>query len=97
MRWKDTERRNEPRVPVNFTGRLKLLDPVTSVGPPHDVKVIEISRNGLRVRAPRYLIPKSLIQIRFGGKGMLGEVRYCVKTESEYYAGIKQVQDFPSS
>ena len=96
-RWKDNERRSEPRIPVNFPGRLKLLDPLTSVGPPHDVEVIEISRKGFKIRTPRYLIPKSLVQIRFGGKAMLGEVRYCVKTDSAHQAGIKQVQDFPSS
>ena len=37
--WKGPERRGEPRIPVKFPGRLKLLDPLTSVGPPHDVEV----------------------------------------------------------
>jgi hypothetical protein len=96
-RWKGPERRREPRIPVSFPGRLKLLDPVTSVGPPHHVHVIEISRNGLKVRTPRYLIPKTLIQIHFNGRSTLGEVRYCVKSEPEYFAGIKLVQNFPST
>lgn len=80
--WKGVERRIEPRVSVSFPGRLKLLDPVTSVGPPHDVLVIEISRNGLKIRTPRYLIPKTLVQIHFNGKSTLGEVRYCNRTGS---------------
>ena len=92
--WEGPERRSEARVAVDFAGRLKLLDPVTSVGPPHDVRVIEISRSGLKIRTPRFLIPKTLVQIRFNGKVMLGEVRYCNKRELEYHAGIKQVQDF---
>ncbi|MGA3186807.1 MAG: PilZ domain-containing protein [Bryobacteraceae bacterium] len=95
--WKGPERRSEPRVPVNFLGRLKLLDPVTSVGPPHDVQVVEISRKGLKVRTPRYLIPKTLVQIRFNGKTLLGQVRYCIRAEPEYYAGIEEVPDFPSA
>jgi hypothetical protein len=95
IQWTGPERRGEPRVPVSFPGRLKLLDPVTSVGPPHDVLVTEISRNGLKVRTPRYLIPKTLVQIRFNGETVLGEVRYCTKLESGYDAGIKVVQDFP--
>ena len=95
-RWKGPERRGEPRIPVSFPGRLKLLDPVTSVGPPHHVQVVEISRNGLKVRTPRYLIPKTLIQIHFNGKSTLGEVRYCVKMDPEFLAGIKAVQDFPT-
>jgi hypothetical protein len=97
MQWTGPERRGEPRVAVNVVGRLKLLDPVTSVGPPHDVRVVEISRNGLKIRTPRFLIPKTLVQIRFDGKPVLGEVRYCTKVGSEYQAGIKQIQDFPGA
>lgn len=95
--WKGPERRSEPRVRVRFTGRLKLLDPLTSVGPPHDVEVIEISRSGLKIRTPRYLILKTLVQIRFNGKAALGEVRYCIKADPGYYAGVKLVQDFPGT
>ena len=95
--WKGPERRSEPRVPVSFPGRLKWLDPVTSVGPPHDVHVIEISRNGLKIRTPRFLIPNTLIQIHFNGKAMLGKVVYCQKLDPGFHAGIRQVQDFPSA
>jgi putative zinc finger protein/PilZ domain-containing protein len=95
--WKGPEHRGEPRVPVNFPARLKLLDPVTSVGPPHEVEVIEMSRGGLKIRTPRYLILKTLVQIRFNGKSALGEVRYCVKNDPGYDAGIKLVPDFPGS
>ncbi|MGA3188786.1 MAG: PilZ domain-containing protein [Bryobacteraceae bacterium] len=94
--WRGAEGRAEPRVAVDFPARLKLLDPVTSVGPPHDVRVIEISRTGLKVHTSRLLLPKTLVQVRFNGKAVLGEVRYCMKVESEYHAGIKQVPDFPS-
>jgi hypothetical protein len=96
LQWKGPERRGEPRVPVSFLGRLKLLDPVTSVGPPHDVEVIEISRNGLKIRTPRFLTPKTLVQIRFNGKAVLGEIRYCIKSESQYFAGMKLTTDFPT-
>lgn len=95
--WKGPELRSEPRVPVRFAARLKLLDPVTSVGPPHDVQVIEISRSGLKIHTPRYLILKTLVQIRFNGRSILGEVRYCVRLEPGYHAGIRLVPDFPDS
>lgn len=96
VQWTGPERRSEPRVPVDYPGRLKWLDPVTSVGPPHDVQVIQISRGGLRIRTPRYLIPKTLVQIHFNGAAVLGSVIYCVRTEAGYHAGIKLTQDFPS-
>jgi hypothetical protein len=95
--WKGPERRSEPRIPVNFTGRLKLLDPLTSVGPPHDVRVIEISRNGLKIHTPRFLIQKTLVQIHFNGKSVLGQVKYCTKAEGGgYLAGLQQRKDFDS-
>jgi hypothetical protein len=97
VQWTGPERRSEPRVPVSFPGRLKLLDPVTSVGPPHDALVIEISRSGLKIRTPRYLIPKTLVQIHFNGKAVLGQVKYCIRTDSGFDAGIKLVQDFPGT
>jgi hypothetical protein len=92
----DSERRGEPRATVSQPGRLKLLDPLTSVGPAHDVEVIEVSTGGLKIRTPRQLIAKALVQIRFEGKSVLGVVRYCVKTESAYEAGIELKPDFPS-
>jgi hypothetical protein len=70
---------------------------VTSARPPHDVQVIEISRTGLKILMPRYLIPKTLIQIHFNGKAMLGKVAYCEKLDTGYHAGIRQVQDFLSA
>jgi hypothetical protein len=95
--WQGPERRREPRVKVSYPGRLKLLDPVTSVGPPHDVHVIEISRSGLKIRTPRFLITKTLVQIRFNNQSALGEVRYCIKQEVGYHAGVKLVKDFPGA
>lgn len=95
-RWDGPERRSEPRVPVNVVGHLKLLDPVTSVGPPHDVQVIEISRRGLKMHTPRFIIPKTLVQIRFNDQVTLAECRYCIRIASGgYHAGLRQLKDFP--
>jgi Putative zinc-finger/PilZ domain len=91
-----TERRVEPRATISQPGRLKLLDPLTSVGPAHDVQVVEVSEGGLKIRTPRQLLPKALVQIRFEGKSVLGVVRYCITTEAGYEAGIELRPDFPS-
>jgi PilZ domain/Putative zinc-finger len=97
VQWNGPERRAEPRIPVSFPGRLKQLDPVTSGGPPHEVEVIDISNNGLKIRTSRHLIPKTLVQIRFKGQAVLGEVRYCIKTEHAFLAGVKLIEDFPET
>jgi len=95
LQWKGEDKRVEPRIPVNFPGRLKLLDPLTSIGPPHDVVVLELSRSGLKVRTLRFLIPRTLVQLRFNNKTVLAEVRYCEKKESSYEAGFEIKKDFP--
>ncbi len=95
--WKGPEKRQEPRIRVSFSGRLKLLDPVTSIGPPHDVRVIEISRGGLKIQTLRYLIPNTLVQVHFNGSATLGKVRFCIRSENGYTAGIERVQDFQSA
>jgi hypothetical protein len=42
------------------------------------------------------MVPKTLVQVRLPGKITLAEVRYCLKTDSGYYVGLKQVPDFPA-
>ncbi|HVO97157.1 MAG TPA: PilZ domain-containing protein [Bryobacteraceae bacterium] len=90
LKWEGPEHRGEPRIPVDFKAHLKMLDPLTSVGPPHDVQVIEMSRSGLKVRTPRFLIPKTVVQVRLNNKMLLAEVRYCEKKESGYEAGLQR-------
>jgi hypothetical protein len=94
--WTGPERRQEPRVSVNFQGRLKRLDPITSVGPPHDVQVLDSSKGGVKIRTPRSLIPNTLVQVHFNGTATLGKVKYCIKADSGYFAGVQWVQDFPT-
>jgi hypothetical protein len=91
-----SERRGGPRAPVSIPGRLKLLDPLTSVGPAHAVEIVDMSAGGLKIRTPRHLIPKTLVQIGYEGKAVLGVVQYCSKAESGYHAGIELKPDFPS-
>ena len=50
----------------------------------------------MKIRTPRYLITKTLVQILMKDIAVLGEVRYCIRADSEYYAGIRLTADFPS-
>ena len=94
--WCSAERRIEPRVPIGAPAKIKLLDPVTSTSPAIDAQVVDISWNGLALVAHRYFCANSLMQIRFDGKIVLGEVRYSAHVGAEahetYRTGIRLVE-----
>lgn len=83
-----TDRRTDVRHPSDQPATIKFLNPVQSSA---DVsaRVLEISRGGLKLRVNRPLMPGTLVQIRFGGKLLMGEVRHCDPAGDEYHAGIR--------
>lgn len=95
--WYGTERRREIRTAVDAPASIKLLDPITSTSPPQHGRVIEISRNGMKLRAQRLMFRRTLIQVRVQGKMVLGVVKSCVQDGNEYQIGVQLVKDFPSS
>jgi hypothetical protein len=76
---------------------IKLLDPLTSTSPPQHARVIEISRNGMKLRAQRLMFLRTLIQIRVQGKMTLGVVKSCIQDGDEFQIGVRLVKDFPSA
>jgi hypothetical protein len=95
--WCGTERRREIRTAVDAPASIKLLDPITSTSPPQHGRVIEISRNGMKLRAQRLMFRRTLIQVRVQGKMVLGVVKSCVRDGDEFQIGVQLVKDFPSS
>ena len=57
-----------------------------------DVRVLDVSKDGLRLRVPEFLQPGSVIQVRLESSIALGEVRYCRAAHGGFDAGI-QLQD----
>ena len=85
---KTGERRSETRHPSDQPAVVKLLNPLQTSGW-ISASVIEISRGGLRLRTDRALMPGTLVQIRVGGKLVMGEIRYCNPAGEEYHAGVR--------
>ena len=95
--WHGNERRSEPRTAVDLPATIKLLDPVTSVSPPERGRVIEISTGGMKLRAQRLMFPRTLVQVHFQEKMVLGVVKSCIQDGEAFRIGIQLVKDFPFS
>lgn len=91
-----TERRSEPRVPVDVAARLKSLSPLTSA-PSIPARIVEISHSGMKVRSNRQFQPGTLIHIITRETFYLGTVRHCSLAGAEFVAGIKLTERIPSS
>ncbi len=80
------ERRREPRILTNDSASLHLLSPLMVE---HlDVQVLDVSRNGLKIRTPRFLSSGAVVQMRLRDMVIRGEVRYCVQTDEGFYVGL---------
>jgi len=53
-----------------------------------DVQVLDVSRNGLKIRTPRFLSSGAVVQMRLRDMVIRGEVRYCVQTDEGFYVGL---------
>jgi hypothetical protein len=86
------DRRREPRDEANFRGRLKSLDPVTSIGPSTVVQIVEISRHGLKVFVTRPYLPNTLVQLTMFHEVTNGKVRHCTAVHGGFHVGIEKAK-----
>ena len=66
------------------TARVKVLNPLTSLGPGMRADLIGASEGGLRIRVPRPILVGSVLQIRTAGRIAFGEVRASVPVGADY-------------
>ena len=74
--------------------RIKVLDPMVSLGPSIHGRVVDVSGKGLKVRAPHSILHGSVVQVRFRDRIVLGRVKYCLPIESEFYIGVRLKEDW---
>lgn len=80
--------RVEPRLETSGAGILRSFSPLLPERWP--VEVVDVSKNGMGLLVPVHLMIGSLVQVRFGGRVGLGEVRYSGKTsEHQFRTGIR--------
>jgi hypothetical protein len=81
------ERRSDPRFTANDTASLEVVRPFSSF--PMDVRILNISKSGLKLCASESIDPGTLVRVHIKGHPVMAEVRYCVPVGREFHAGIK--------
>ena len=89
-RSKSDERRREPRIEADHPASIQILSPLEPAR--FNVRVLDISRNGLKITTPKLLESRTVLQVRLGEMFIMGEVRYCTQAEGGFHAGL-HIQD----
>jgi hypothetical protein len=84
---KDAERRARTRFPTDDAAWMKVVEPPGAKGA--EVRVLDVSHGGLKLRVPANLPPGTIVEIDLEGAVMLAEVRYCVRAELGFHAGVQ--------
>jgi PilZ domain len=89
------EKRREPRFVMNDPAFLHSLNRLTLDLTP--VQVLDVSRQGLKLRIERQILTGSEIQVKLKDLFVLGEIRYCIQVGKVFLAGIlvRDVLRFP--
>jgi hypothetical protein len=69
--------------------RVKVLDPISSLGPSAPAKLLTISTSGLHVRVSLPVFVGALVQVHSSDLSAFGRVRYCIPAGSEFQIGVK--------
>jgi hypothetical protein len=80
------EKRRETRFVTNDSAFLHSLNSLTLDITP--VQVLDVSRQGLKLRIGRQFLTGSEIQVKLKDLFVLGEIRYCFRVGSFFLAGI---------
>jgi len=86
---KGAERRQDPRFAIDEPARMKVLQPI---GPSSVIRILDISRSGLKISVAEFLAPGTVIQIHLKASVAFAEVRFCTAQGEGFHAGV-QFQD----
>ncbi len=83
----DGERRRQPRLATNDPASVQILHPFSA--DIWDVRIVDVSKSGLRAHTPKSLLPGSLIKVKMQYSVACGDVRYCIPADNGFYAGVR--------
>jgi hypothetical protein len=69
--------------------RVKVLDPITSLGPSAPARLMAICESGMHVRVLSPIFVGALVQVRSSDVSAFGRVRYCIPVGAEFQIGVK--------
>jgi hypothetical protein len=89
------ERRGGNRTPVDKPASWKVFNPeLTSLT---QLRILDVSKGGLKLCLPDSLKPGTLIQIRFKTAIAVGKVCYCLPVQSEFHIGVEIQEISPAA
>jgi hypothetical protein len=80
-----------PARPEPLPARVKVLNPMTSLGPPMHAELISSFDGGIEVRVPRRILVGSVVQVRTGERIVFGEVRSCEAAGAQFEIAVRVV------
>jgi len=83
----DGDKRRYPRVVTNEPAALQVINPFSMEF--WDVRIVNVSKGGLRTHTPRSLLQGSLIKIKMRYSVACGDVRYCIPADNGFYVGVR--------
>ena len=89
------DKRRYPRVATDEAASLQLLAPFSKEN--WDVRVVDVSKGGVRVFTPQPLTPDTLIRLKMKSSVACGDVRHCLATPEGFYAGVRLHDYFMAS
>jgi hypothetical protein len=81
------EKRGQQRHATDESAFLRVLVPFSNDS--WGVRIVNVSMGGLRVHAPKDMLPGSLVKVTMKYSVSCGDVRYCEPGESGFYAGVR--------
>ena len=69
--------------------RVKVLDPIVSLGPSAPARLMAICGSGMHVRVSSSIFVGALVQVRSSALSAFGRVRYCFPVGAEFQIGVK--------
>ncbi|MBZ5673255.1 MAG: PilZ domain-containing protein [Acidobacteriia bacterium] len=81
------ERRRHPRLATDDPASLQVLNPFSDDA--WEVRIVDVSRSGLRTLTTKRLLPGSLVKVKMQYSVACGDVRYCIPADNGFYAGIR--------
>ena len=86
------ERRRHVRVPTDDAAMMRIVQPQSPVR--WIVRVVEVSKGGMRMRVPHRLAAGTLIQVHVKNTSVLAAVRHCARVKDEFHAGVEILHMF---
>jgi hypothetical protein len=69
--------------------RVKVLDPITSLGPSAPARLMATCESGMHIRVATPIFVGALVQVRSSDLSAFGRVRYCIPVGLEFQIGVK--------